>query len=29
MKNYLTIAGGVLTAVSMFLSFVSLGGLSV
>ena len=29
MKNYLTIAGGVLTAVSMFLPFVSLGGLSV
>ena len=28
MKNYLTIAGGLGTAVSMFLPFVSLGGLS-
>ncbi len=28
MKNYVTIIGGLLTAVSMFLPFVSLGGLS-
>lgn len=29
MKNYVTIAGGLATAVSMFLPFVSLGGVSV